>query len=74
MKPGSAGGVESGMEFAVYSEGEDLIDPDTGLSLGSEEKKIGKIKVVQDIGDGKACKAIVISGSGFETGNLVRVK
>lgn len=74
MKPGSAGGVKPGMEFVVYSQGEELIDPDTGLSLGSEEQKIGKIKVVQDIGDGKACKAIVVSGTGFNTGDLVRTE
>lgn len=74
MKPGSAGGVKPGMEFVVYSKGEELIDPDTGISLGSEESLIGKIKVVQDIGDGKACKAVVVSGSGFKTGDLVRVK
>jgi curli biogenesis system outer membrane secretion channel CsgG len=74
MKPGSAGGVKPGMEFAVYSKGEELIDPDTGQSLGSEESKIGRIKVAQDIGDGKACKAIVVSGSGFKAGDLVREK
>jgi curli biogenesis system outer membrane secretion channel CsgG len=74
MKPGSAGGVEAGMEFVVYSPGEDLIDPDTGLSLGSEESKIGRIKAVQDIGDGKACKAMVISGTGFSSGDYVRVE
>ncbi|GAB4369079.1 MAG: hypothetical protein Kow0042_10590 [Calditrichia bacterium] len=74
MKPGSAGGVQPGMEFVVYSQGEELIDPDTGLSLGSEEQKIGTIKVVQDIGDGKACKAIRVTGTGFKTGDLVREK
>jgi curli biogenesis system outer membrane secretion channel CsgG len=74
MKPGSAGGVTAGMEFAVYSPGEALIDPDTGISLGSEESLIGRIKVVQDIGDGKACKALVLSGTGFSTGDLIRVK
>jgi len=40
MKPGSKGGVQPGMEFAVYRPGEELIDPDTGISLGSEEAKI----------------------------------
>lgn len=74
MKPGSEGGVEPGMEFVVYSKGEELIDPDTGISLGSEETKIGKIKVVSDIGEGKACKAIVVSGSGFKAQDFVRVK
>ncbi len=74
MKPGSAGGVKPGMEFVVYSKGEELIDPDTGISLGSEEQKIGRLKVMQDIGDGKACKAVVVSGTGFKTGDFVREK
>ncbi len=74
MKPGSASGVKAGMEFTVYKPGEELIDPDTGLSLGNEEQRIGKVKVVQDIGDGKACKAIVVSGTGFDAGDLVREK
>jgi curli biogenesis system outer membrane secretion channel CsgG len=74
LKPGSAGGVKVGMQFFIYAKGEALIDPDTGLSLGSEESKIGIIKVVSDIGDGKACKAVVVSGTGFKTGNLVRLK
>lgn len=74
MKPGSAGGVQAGMEFAVYSKGEELIDPDTGISLGSEESLIGRVKVVQDVGDGKACKAIMVSGTGLKSGDMVREK
>ncbi len=74
MKPGSGGGVKSGMEFAVYSKGEDLVDPDTGISLGSEESLIGRIKVVQDVAEGKACKAIVVSGTGFKAQDMVRLK
>jgi curli biogenesis system outer membrane secretion channel CsgG len=74
MKPGSGGGVNAGMEFVVYSKGEEIIDPDTGLALGSEEQMVGKVKVVQDIGDGKACKAIVTSGMGLKTGDVIRVK
>jgi curli biogenesis system outer membrane secretion channel CsgG len=74
MKPGSKGGVQAGMIFSVYRPGEELIDPDTGLSLGSEEAKIGQIQVTGDIGDGRAAKAIVKSGTGFDTGDLIRVK
>ena len=74
MKPGSVAGVTQGMTFWVYRPGEALIDPDTGLSLGSEEMKIGKIEVVSDVAGGKACKAIVKSGSNFDTGDLVRTK
>lgn len=74
MKPGSASGVKSGMKFVVYSTGEAIIDPDTGLSLGSEETMLGKIEVLQDIGEGKACKAKIISGSGYKAGDVVRKK
>jgi len=74
MKPGSKGGVEPGMVFSVYRPGEELIDPDTGISLGSEETKIGTIQYTGDIGDGKAGKAIVKSGTGFAAGDLVRIK
>jgi len=74
MKPGTKGGVQSGMIFAVYRPGEELIDPDTGLSLGSEEMKIGEIQFTEDVGDGRAGKAIVKSGTGFDTGDLIRVK
>ncbi|NOX38195.1 MAG: hypothetical protein GXO78_11750 [Calditrichaeota bacterium] len=74
MKPGSRGGVQPGMEFVVYSPGEEIIDPDTGLSLGSEEYRVGRIRVIRDIGDGRACKAVIISGSGFKVGDLVRIR
>jgi curli biogenesis system outer membrane secretion channel CsgG len=74
LKPGSKGGVEAGMEFAIYRPGQALIDPDTGLSLGSEEKKIGTIQIVEDVPGGKACKAIAKTGSGFDKGDVVRTK
>ena len=48
MKPGSECKVEPGMEFFVFRKGEDVKDPDTGLSLGAEETKIGKIEVIED--------------------------
>ncbi|TFH00740.1 MAG: hypothetical protein E4H13_06690 [Calditrichales bacterium] len=74
MKPGSKGGVQPGMEFSVYRPGEELIDPDTGISLGSEESLIGVIQYSADVSDGKAGKAIVKSGTGFQAGDLVRIK
>ncbi len=74
MKPGSQAGVTAGMSFIVYRPGEELIDPDTGISLGSEEMMIGKIEVISDVAGGKACKAIIKGGSNFMTGDLVRIK
>ncbi len=74
MKPGSKGGVKTGMVFKVFHAGEELIDPDTGLSLGSEESLIGEIQVTTDMADGKAAKAIVKSGMGFQDADIIRIK
>lgn len=72
IKPGSEGNVKSGMEFAIYHVGEDIIDPDTGLSLGSEETKIGRIRVTEDMLKGKAAKATILEGKDFQVGDIVR--
>ena len=72
IKPGSEGGVKTGDVFAVYSKGEELIDPDTGLSLGVEEQKVGTIKVTSLITGGKAAKAMLISGTGVKKGDIIK--
>ncbi len=74
LKPGSQGNVKEGMEFEVYQEGEDIIDPDTGNSMGHEETKIGSIKVTEDMLSGKAAKAKVLAGSGIKAGDVVKEK
>ena len=74
MKPGSEGNVKAGMEFEVWRKGEEIKDPDTGLSLGSEESKVGKIKVKEDMLQGKAARATVVEGKDFKVGDLVREK
>jgi curli biogenesis system outer membrane secretion channel CsgG len=73
MKPGSEGGVQVGDEYDVFRAGEQIKDPDTGLSLGAEETKIGSLKVKEDALNGKACKATVVSGA-FKVGDIVRAK
>jgi|WetSurMetagenome_2_1015567.scaffolds.fasta_scaffold180734_1 curli biogenesis system outer membrane secretion channel CsgG len=74
MKPGSEGKVKPGMEFFVFRKGEEVKDPDTGMVLGSEESKIGKIEVIEDALKGKAAKAKIIEGSNFQVGDIVRDK
>ncbi|MCK5738422.1 hypothetical protein KAH55_04540 [bacterium] len=75
INSGTVSGVQPGMIFTVFSLADELIDPDTGLSLGSEEEKVGKIKVIDSsIGDGKAAKCTVIEGTAFDRGQIVRVK
>ena len=40
-------GVDMGDRLTVMQKGEDLIDPDTGLSLGSTDTRLGDIEVIQ---------------------------
>ena len=69
---GQATGVSPGDVFAVYSLGEEMVDPDTGESLGSDESKIGTVKV-SDVKE-KFAKAHSVSGQGYEKGQIVRAE
>jgi curli biogenesis system outer membrane secretion channel CsgG len=73
VKPGSEGNVTAGMDLDVYQLGEEIKDPDTGLSMGSEETKVASLKVVSDMLNGKACKAKVVSGQGIKSGDVVKL-
>ncbi len=44
---GQDGGLKKGDKLAVFSAGEELIDPDTGESLGSSEEYIGEVTVTR---------------------------
>jgi len=44
---GMNAGLTVGDEFEVIRKGDELIDPDTGISLGAEEEKVGKIVVTE---------------------------
>ncbi len=74
IKPGSDAGVKVGDSFVVYAEGEVLEDPDTGLILGTVEKKVGTIQVTGSVANGKAASAVIKSGSSFKKGDLVKLK
>ena len=49
-----------------------MIDPETGLSLGSEETKIGTIKIEKL--ERKFSVATAIDGSGFNAKDIVKFK
>ena len=74
VNAGTNSGIALGDKLAVYKEGESLIDPDTGIDLGSDAKKIADINIteVQE----KFSKAAVIgSPSGeIERSDLVLEK
>ncbi len=74
MKPGSEGGVTPGMEFSVFRIGEDVKDPDTGLSMGAEETKVGTVKVTEDALRGKAAKASIVTGKDLKTTDVLRAE
>ena len=75
INAGANSGVQPGDRFVVYRTGEELIDPDTGLSLGTMESKVGVIEVVNNnIGNGKASQCKVLSGQNFQRGDIVREK
>ncbi|HAV23769.1 MAG: hypothetical protein A2X67_04990 [Ignavibacteria bacterium GWA2_55_11] len=74
IKPGSEGGVKPGDEFVVVRKGEEIKDPDTGLSMGAEEEQVGEIAVVEDALKGKAAKAKVAGGAKVQVGDIVRQK
>lgn len=64
-------GIKAGDTFDVYNKGEELIDPETGISLGWEQEKIGQVQVsnVQE----KFAIAKVTAGSGGEKGDIVKL-
>lgn len=70
ISAGERNGATVGDIFTVYSEGEELIDPDTGELLGTEEEEIGAVKIYQV--KEKFSKAKIISGEGIKRGNLIR--
>ena len=40
-------GVDMGERLTVMSKGEELIDPETGISLGSSDSALGDVEVIQ---------------------------
>lgn len=58
---GEGGGVAVGDVLDVYAEGQEMIDPDTGEVLGSEETKTARIRVTQVLP--KFSKAQIQSGT-----------
>lgn len=72
INAGAELGIQPGMQFDVYEQQGALVDPETGKSLGTPDRKLGTIRVtkVQD----KYSVAEVTDGTGFKRSNLVRFK
>jgi len=73
LSAGSRTGASVGDEFTVYSLGEELVDPDTGEMLGSEEEKLGKVKIYSV--KKKFSKARAVGTlEAVEKGNIIRAQ
>ncbi len=74
INAGKKTGLKVGDKLDVYRVGEDLIDPDTKMKLGTMEDKVGQVLILQnDIGDkGDVSVARTSSGTGFNKGDIVK--
>lgn len=72
IKAGEKSKLPVGTKLGVYRGGQDLIDPETGRSLGKREKMIGEITLINHQNE-RISEAGITSGTGFKPGDLVRV-
>jgi curli biogenesis system outer membrane secretion channel CsgG len=71
IRAGEKSKLASGTKLGVYRPGQDLIDPDTGRSLGKREKMIGELTLVNHSNE-RVSEAKVSSGAGFQPGDVIR--
>lgn len=67
---GEGSGVAIGQVWEVFALGEEMIDPDTGASLGREELQVGEIRIVRV--NPKTSQAEIISDTGVDKGAILR--
>ena len=67
---GDGTGIESGQIWGVYALGEEMIDPDTGESLGRSEVKVGTLRI--DRVTPRFTTAIITEDFGVAQGAVVR--
>lgn len=71
LNVGAEAGLKEGDTFDVYRVGNVIKDPDTGEVLGSDETKVGRVKVTKVMGP-RLSTASVVSGSGFKPGDMIK--
>ncbi len=64
--------VSKGEKFAVYSVGEELVDPETGEMLGAEEEELGDIEVFQVSEKFSKARPVGSISGKIERGNIIR--
>jgi hypothetical protein len=68
---GDGTGIKEGQTWDVFAPGEELIDPDTGESLGSEEIPMGKVRVIAVTP--KFARATVVEDYGIDKLHILRL-
>lgn len=71
LNVGAEAGIKEGDAFDVYRVGNVIKDPDTGEVLGSDETKVGRVKVTKVMG-ARLSTASIVSGSGFKSGDMIK--
>lgn len=71
IRAGEKSKLTAGAKLGVYRAGQDLIDPETGRSMGKREKLIGEITLMSHQND-RISEAKITSGTGFVAGDIVR--
>ncbi len=59
------------MTFSVWHEGEALIDPETGIELGSEKKKIAEIQITEVYPKYSKAKPVMGDAEAIQKSDLV---
>jgi curli biogenesis system outer membrane secretion channel CsgG len=74
INAGKKTGLQAGDKLDVYRVGEDIIDPDTHVKLGTTEDKVGQAIIQQnDLGDkADMSVAVTTSGMAFKQGDVVK--
>lgn len=67
---GEGSGIANGQLWEVFALGKEMMDPDTGKSLGPVEVSVGKIRVTRV--NPKFSQATVIEDTGIDQGAIVR--
>jgi len=71
LNAGQGSGIKTGDVMEVYKRGEELVDPETGMSLGYQISKIGYAQIVRI--EEKFSIASVVKGSGGSKGDIVKL-
>jgi len=73
INAGSAMNIKPGSRFNAYAVGEEIVDPDTGLKLGAEEKFVGSLEI-RDVQD-KFSIGVPLPGCGnLKRGDILKLQ